>query len=333
VCVCVCVYAHGPDRLRQQHAGLAPSVSAKCTLRRAVPSPTLSHWRPSRVVVVVVAFACAATYCVDSSRKSWQFGSTRASEITIHTKSVPQTGRLVCRWHTRAFDWIGLALSLRLLSTTPVLRCMNPSGMRAAVQRPLDAPETHHPGRSRNSNSSNRPLDSASTNSYRSTHSSRSSVLERAREYNRRVEQQNHRSKSLERTTTSTSEAGSLASRTYPSSAAGSRSQSASRATPHARLGTRERAMASVRKERNRTRRRPLRQLPVILHPEWRPPDMRWVGVRPTHNPPHPSRRTVDPIPKRQPRNRMHRVGCGPRRRLRKLPRVCPRRKCRPPGL
>jgi hypothetical protein len=249
--VCVCVYAHGPDRLRQQHAGLAPSVSAKCTLRRAVPSPTLSHWRPSRVVVVVVAFACAATYCVDSSRKSWQFGSTRASEITIHTKSVPQTGRLVCRWHTRAFDWIGLALSLRLLSTTPVLRCMNPSGMRAAVQRPLDAPETHHPGRSRNSNSSNRPLDSASTNSYRSTHSSRSSVLERAREYNRRVEQQNHRSKSLERTTTSTSEAGSLASRTYPSSAAGSRSQSASRATPHARLGTRERAMASVRKERN----------------------------------------------------------------------------------
>lgn len=84
--------------------------------------------------------------------------------------------------------------------------------------------------------------DSKSATSYKSTHSSRSSVLERAREYNRKIDEKNRRAKSLERSEVSKS----------PSSTP--RSQSAGRPSPSSsnagnRPATRERAMASVRKE------------------------------------------------------------------------------------
>jgi hypothetical protein len=68
------------------------------------------------------------------------------------------------------------------------------------------------------------PADSKSATSYRSTQSSRSSVLEKAREYNRRIEDEQRRSKSMER-------------------------KSAERPQPGNRASTRERAMASVRQE------------------------------------------------------------------------------------
>jgi hypothetical protein len=107
---------------------------------------------------------------------------------------------------------------------------MNPSGMRMEEKKLSE-------------------LEVRSTHSYKSTHSSRSSVLERAREYNRRIEKQNtgSRSKSMERTG---SEAGSRSSVGTPT-----RSQSAGRASAASsapgRLSTRERAMASVRKDVN----------------------------------------------------------------------------------
>lgn len=90
--------------------------------------------------------------------------------------------------------------------------------------------------------------DSKSMGSYRSTHTTRSSVLERAREYNRRIdEQKQRRSKSLERQT----------EQSETSAMSGTpRSQSAGR-IPNgqqgqgSRLSTRERAMASVQRESN----------------------------------------------------------------------------------
>lgn len=114
---------------------------------------------------------------------------------------------------------------------------MNPSGYRIEEKK-QDAPMTPN------------------STGYKSTHSSRSSVLERAREYNRRVEQKDmerQRSKSLERGSAArtagvinSAESGSATSSSYNSSSR--RSQSAGRARPHGNQpSTRERAMASVR--------------------------------------------------------------------------------------
>jgi hypothetical protein len=88
-----------------------------------------------------------------------------------------------------------------------------------------------------------RSIDSKSTHSYKSTHSSRSSVLERAREYNRRIDEQNKRSKSLERPDSGADSGSDIFSEQ-------SRSLSAGRAAGGPRLTTRERAMASVRNDK-----------------------------------------------------------------------------------
>lgn len=76
-------------------------------------------------------------------------------------------------------------------------------------------------------------LEAKSTQSYKSTQSTRSSVLQRAREYNRRIEDEHRqrRAKSLERPVSDHSQS------------QGARSKSVSR------VSTRERAMATVRKE------------------------------------------------------------------------------------
>ena len=89
--------------------------------------------------------------------------------------------------------------------------------------------------------------DSKSVRSYRSTHSTRSSVLERAREYNRRLDdQKTRRSKSVDRQADASSEVSAAMSSTTP------RSQSAGRVESHHqgnRPATRERAMASLQRE------------------------------------------------------------------------------------
>jgi hypothetical protein len=104
---------------------------------------------------------------------------------------------------------------------------MNPSGYRLEEKK----------------DNSDRSFDAKSVGSYKSTHSSRSSVLERAREYNRRVEEQNRRrTKSLERT-----ESSDLQSDVDGDTP---RSKSVGRAPQTGpRLSTRERAMKSVRRD------------------------------------------------------------------------------------
>ena len=91
--------------------------------------------------------------------------------------------------------------------------------------------------------------DSKSVRSYRSTHSTRSSVLERAREYNRRLDdQKTRRSKSADRQAEASSEVSAAMSSTTP------RSQSAGRVGSHHqgnRPATRERAMASLQREQH----------------------------------------------------------------------------------
>ena len=112
---------------------------------------------------------------------------------------------------------------------------MNPVGYRMEEKKESDYNTRHQ-------------LETKSTHSYKSTQSSRSSVLERARAYNKRIDEQNktRRSKSLER-----SEAGSQASRSDYSG----RSRSAGRASQNTwgnggnQVPSRERALASVRKD------------------------------------------------------------------------------------
>mmetsp|Transcript_19388 Transcript_19388/g.36613 ORF Transcript_19388/g.36613 Transcript_19388/m.36613 type:complete len:649 (-) Transcript_19388:63-2009(-) len=90
--------------------------------------------------------------------------------------------------------------------------------------------------------------DAKSTHSYKSTHSTRSSVLERAREYNRRIEETRRRAKSLERAPSN-----DAASETERSATMTPRSKSVGRSPQTVpRLSTRERAMASVRRETSR---------------------------------------------------------------------------------
>lgn len=109
---------------------------------------------------------------------------------------------------------------------------MNPSGFRIEEKKSADV-------------SLHSEEVSVSMTSYKSTQSSRSSVLQRAREYNRRIDEQNRRrAKSLERS----SDAGSVLS------VGARRSVSVGRAPSTARTSTRERAMASVRRESTSSR-------------------------------------------------------------------------------
>ncbi|CAB9510585.1 expressed unknown protein [Seminavis robusta] len=90
--------------------------------------------------------------------------------------------------------------------------------------------------------------DAKSISSYRSTHTTRSSVLERAREYNRRIDEQKHRrSKSLERDSDVPDNASSASGATPRSQSAGR--MSSSQVAQGNRPSTRERAMASVQRE------------------------------------------------------------------------------------
>lgn len=99
--------------------------------------------------------------------------------------------------------------------------------------------------------------DSKSTHSYKSTHSTRSSVLERAREYNRRIEETRRRAKSLERTSSTEAASETERSGTTP------RSKSVGRSPQTGpRLSTRERAMASVRRDTTTTTSRGFSQAP-----------------------------------------------------------------------
>lgn len=118
---------------------------------------------------------------------------------------------------------------------------MNPSGLRIEEKKSADA-----------------SIEERSQSTYKSTHSSRSSVLERAREYNRRIDEQNRRrTKSLERSTT-----GSDVSRESR------RSLSVGRVpTGQSRAATRERAMASVRAEAKKTRTIPSHTSTENTHP------------------------------------------------------------------
>ena len=102
---------------------------------------------------------------------------------------------------------------------------MNPSGYRLEEKKEQDRPSFG---------------DSKSVQSYKSTHSSRSSVLERAREYNRRIEETRRRAKSLERTPSTDAVSDHEAS---------PRSRSVGRAPQNTQQSTRERAMASVRRD------------------------------------------------------------------------------------
>jgi len=104
--------------------------------------------------------------------------------------------------------------------------------------------------------------DSKSAASHKSTQSSRSSVLERARAYNRRVEheEQSRRAKSMERG--SDHGGGDKIQRQEPQSP---RSQSAGRnhaAAAGNRASTRERAMASVRQESSSSQQQQQQQRP-----------------------------------------------------------------------
>jgi len=113
------------------------------------------------------------------------------------------------------------------------------TGIRVVQQNTMD----HH----------HTSTDAKSVGSYRSTHTTRSSVLERAREYNRRLDQQKQvRSKSAERTQSEYAHSEVSAASEAP------RSQSAGRMGSTAdnnnamqgnRVSTRERAMASVQRE------------------------------------------------------------------------------------
>ena len=111
-------------------------------------------------------------------------------------------------------------------SKATTFSAMNPSGLRLEEKKSAD--------------------EVRSVTSYKSTHSTRSSVLERAREYNRRIDEQNQarrRAKSLERPG---SESGSAAAATPRSKSTGRVPQSAPR------LSTHERAMQSVRRDSSR---------------------------------------------------------------------------------
>jgi hypothetical protein len=96
--------------------------------------------------------------------------------------------------------------------------------------------------------------DAKSATSYKSTHSSRSGVLERAREYTRKIDETARRAKSLERQSGGDEDGDGGNTARSPSNAASTpRSQSTGRPSSGNgngnRISTRERAMASVDKD------------------------------------------------------------------------------------
>jgi hypothetical protein len=124
-------------------------------------------------------------------------------------------------------------------------RTMNPVGYRMEEKKEEDPFAVFGGGGVGDSAAAaSRSFDAKSQGSYRSTQSSRSSVLERAREYNRRIEEDHRRrAKSLERAPSETEGSSSSRAGSY----AGARSKSANRAM------TRERAMETVRKDTTTT--------------------------------------------------------------------------------
>lgn len=142
---------------------------------------------------------------------------------------------------------------------------MNPTGYRFEEKKTVDPEPSFYSNK-------NKSFDSRSHSSYKSTQSSRSSVLQRAREYNRRIEEQqlkqstpakienqspedlyNRRSKSLERRSNAS---GSYSAGQSPRSLSASRAEQqsfdgVSPVVASNRPSTRERALASVRKESN----------------------------------------------------------------------------------
>ena len=132
----------------------------------------------------------------------------------------------------------GCSCILCLVSRRSIVKqeiTMNPSGLRIEEKKSTDT-SVH--------------LDSKSQSSYKSTHSSRSSVLERAREYNRRIDaQQRGRAKSLERPKNGSEAGASEASSRSRRSVSAGRYPNGSN-----RHSTRERAMASVRKDSSSSR-------------------------------------------------------------------------------
>ena len=128
---------------------------------------------------------------------------------------------------------------------------MNPSGYRIEEKKETDGYHHHHPGASPQGIA----LEEKSTHSYKSTHSTRSSVLERAREYNRRIDQQNNnrRAKSLERSSNAGASDYSDRSRSV-----GRSPQNNTFLASGNTVSTHERAMASVRKDT--AKQQPLQQ-------------------------------------------------------------------------
>jgi len=140
---------------------------------------------------------------------------------------------------------------------------MNPVGLRLEEKKSADEVRSH--------------------SSYKSTHSSRSSVLERAREYNRRIDEQRSRAKSLERTSTAGTES---------SSTSRQRSKSASRVATKG-PATRERAMDSVRRDSGRR---------VVSQPQPEMPRSSSAAPAPRPSPTsNPPKRSVSADPHRRP--------------------------------
>jgi hypothetical protein len=93
--------------------------------------------------------------------------------------------------------------------------------------------------------------DAKSNTSYKSTHSTRSSVLERAREYSRKIDESNRRAKSLERQSDADSNKSPVSTPRSQSAGRGGTSNQGNRPS------TRERALASVRKESSSSQQQP----------------------------------------------------------------------------
>lgn len=164
-------------------------------------------------------------------------------------------------WQGSVFPVYGVIADFQNKTTTATM-------MREGRQRPTTS-AVHHHNHHHNSNGAsidnsinNDQHDAKSATSYRSTKSSRSSVLERAKEYNRRIDEQNRRrAKSLERqsdtssttpsqqTTPRSASAGRVLSQPHHQQSDNSSSNNNHHYPSGNRPSTRERALASVRKE------------------------------------------------------------------------------------
>ena len=172
---------------------------------------------------------------------------------------------------------------------------MNPSGYRMEEKKETDAYLQQQNGAIN--------MDEKSTHSYKSTHSSRSSVLERAREYNRRIDQQNNnrRAKSLERSSNAASDysrseageggagGGGLGDNNdggYRSRSLGRSPQSSNNGGSHGTfltgntVSTHERAMMSVRKDSAKLQQQ--QQQPPAISPKAKQPQQQPPATTPT---------------------------------------------------